>query len=114
MLVTARTSNATNPRDGLSLLMVDIRKSLGSGLTIRPIPTQLNVPSSQVFFDAMWVPKENLIGEIDQASKYISWGTYVQQVFISAGCIGTLLRPSSVAFCHMFLQATLGGFSVRH
>lgn len=90
MLVTARTAPPTaEPTEGLSLLMVDIRKSLGSGLTIRPIHTQLNVPSAQVFFDSMWVPTENLIGELHHASRYVSHGTLVQQLMLAAACLGT-------------------------
>ena len=89
MLMTARTMACSSiDREGVSLLMIDIRKSLGSGLTIRPIPTQLNVGTAQVFFDNMWVPRENLIGEQDCASKYVSHGTLVQQVLLAASALG--------------------------
>jgi alkylation response protein AidB-like acyl-CoA dehydrogenase len=59
------------PTDDLSILVVDIRKSLGSGLTIRPIQTMINMPTAQLYFDNMWVPKENLIGRIGQGREII-------------------------------------------
>src|ERR1700722_7553555 len=64
MLLLARTT----PRDqikkrteGLSVFLVDMRDA--KGLTIQPIRTMMNHATTQVFFDQMRVPAENLIGE---------------------------------------------------
>src|SRR6267142_340265 len=64
MLLLARTA----PRDkvkkrteGLSVFIVDMRDA--KGMTIQPIRTMMNHATTQVFFDQMRVPAENLIGE---------------------------------------------------
>ncbi len=47
----------------LSVLLVDMREVRGSSLTIRPVSTMMNHATTQLFFDDMPVPSENLIGE---------------------------------------------------
>ena len=47
--------------DGLSVLLVDIRESVGKGMTIRPIETMVNHQTNEVFFDNLRVPVENLV-----------------------------------------------------
>src|SRR4051812_46242725 len=51
------------PTDGLSVLLVDMRQAVGHGLTIRPIRTMMNHATTELFFDDLRVPAENLIGE---------------------------------------------------
>lgn len=66
MLLLARTSSKENVRkrtDGLSVFLVDMKAALGQGLTIRPIRTMMNHSTTEVFFDNMKVPAENLVGE---------------------------------------------------
>src|SRR5260221_3638362 len=65
MLLLARTT----PRDqvkrkteGLSVFLVDMREALGKGLEIRPLRAMINHNSTEVFFDNMLGPAENLIG----------------------------------------------------
>ena len=47
----------------LSVLLVDMLEALGNGLTLRPIRTMMNHATTEVFFDNLRVPAENLIGE---------------------------------------------------
>ncbi len=91
MLVLARTRDRSEPAaspGGLSILVVDIRKSLGSGLTIAPIQTMLSFPSAQVFFDNLWVPEENVIGQIDGGLLYANEAVIAQRILCAAECVG--------------------------
>src|SRR5260370_14520890 len=90
MLLLARTTpkEQTKKRtEGLSVFLVDMRQALGHGLTIRPIRTMMNHNSTEVFFDNMEVPAENLIGEEGQGFRYILGGMNAERVLISAECI---------------------------
>ena len=91
MLLLARTT----PRDaavarteGLSVLLVDMRAAVGKGLTIRPIRTMINHATTEIFFDDLLVPAENLIGEEGQGFRYILDGMNAERVLIAAECIG--------------------------
>jgi acyl-CoA dehydrogenase len=89
MLLLARTT----PRDqvkkrteGLSVFIVDMREA--KGLTIQPIRTMMNHATTQVFFDNMRVPAENLIGEEGMGFRYILSGMNAERILIGAECIG--------------------------
>src|SRR5215471_2928118 len=72
MLLLARTTPRDQVKkrtDGRSVLIVDMREA--KGLTIQPICTMMNHATTQVFFDNMRVPAENLIGEEGQGFRYI-------------------------------------------
>jgi alkylation response protein AidB-like acyl-CoA dehydrogenase len=91
MLLLARTT----PRDqvarrteGLSTFIVDMQASLGKGLTIRPIRTMMNHNSTEVFFDNMVVPAENLVGVEGRGFRYILDGMNAERLLIAAECIG--------------------------
>jgi len=96
MLLLARTTpqNAGPPgagmkrSDGLSVLIVDMRAALGHGLTIRPIRTMMNHATTEVFFDNLRVPAENLIGEEGKGFRYILSGMNAERILIAAECVG--------------------------
>jgi acyl-CoA dehydrogenase len=91
MLLLARTTPKEQTRkrtEGLSVFLVDMRQALGHGLTIRPIRTMMNHNSTEVFFDNMEVPAENLIGEEGQGFRYILGGMNAERILIAAECIG--------------------------
>ena len=91
MLLLARTTpreQAKKRTEGLSVFLVDMRETLGKGLTIRPIRTMMNHNSTEVFFDNMEVPAENLIGEEGQGFRYILSGMNAERVLIAAETIG--------------------------
>ena len=91
MLLLARTTpreQAKKRTEGLSVFLVDMRETLGKGLTIRPIRTMMNHNSTEVFFDNMEVPAENLIGEEGQGFRYILSGMNAERVLIASECIG--------------------------
>ena len=91
MLLLARTTpreEAKSRSAGLSVFVVDMQKALGNGMTIKPIRTMVNHSTTQVFFDDMKVPAENLLGEEGQGFKYILTGMNAERVLIGAECIG--------------------------
>jgi acyl-CoA dehydrogenase len=91
MLLLARTTprdQTAKRTDGLSTFIVDMRASLGKGLTIRPIRTMMNHNSTEVFFDNMIVPAENLVGVEGRGFRYILDGMNAERLLIAAECIG--------------------------
>ncbi|MGA2128318.1 MAG: acyl-CoA dehydrogenase family protein [Xanthobacteraceae bacterium] len=89
MLLLARTTpreQAASRTGGLSVLLVDMRDA--KGLTIRPIRTLMNHATTEVFFDDMVVPAENLIGEEGMGFRYILAGMNAERILIGAECIG--------------------------
>jgi len=91
MVLLCRTTtreDAAKPTDGMSVLIVDMNEAKGNGLTIRPIRTMLNHATTELFFDDMKVPVENLIGKEGQGFKYIIDGMNAERVLIAAECIG--------------------------
>jgi alkylation response protein AidB-like acyl-CoA dehydrogenase len=89
MLLLCRTTPRDKTRkrtDGLSVFLVDMREA--QGLTIQPIRTMMNHATTQVFFDNMRVPAENLIGEEGQGFRYILSGMNAERILIAAECIG--------------------------
>jgi alkylation response protein AidB-like acyl-CoA dehydrogenase len=89
MLLIARTT----PRDaaakhsrGLSVFVVDMRKA--KGLTIRPIRTMMNHATTELFFDDVRVPAENLIGQEGDGFRYLLAGMNAERILIAAECVG--------------------------
>ncbi|MBZ9775814.1 acyl-CoA dehydrogenase family protein [Mesorhizobium sp. CO1-1-8] len=91
MLLLARTTplkDGMKKTDGLSVLIVDMREAVGNGLTIRPIRTMMNHATTEIFFDDLRVPAENLIGEEGKGFRYILSGMNAERILISAECVG--------------------------
>ena len=91
MLLLARTAakDAVAKRtDGLSVFIVDMREALGRGLAISPIRTMMNHATTEVFFDGLRVPAENLIGEEGKGFRYILSGMNAERILIAAECVG--------------------------
>jgi alkylation response protein AidB-like acyl-CoA dehydrogenase len=70
------------------VFLVDMREALGRGLTIRPIRTMMNHATTEVFFDDLRVPAENLIGEEGKGFRYILSGMNAERILIAAECVG--------------------------
>lgn len=85
---TAARDDGARPGDGLSVLLVDMRRAVGNGLTIRPIRTMLNHATTELFFDRLRVPAANLIGAEGDGFKVILSGMNAERILIAAECIG--------------------------
>ena len=91
MLLLCRTTpkdQCEKKTDGLSTLLVDMRKVRGKSLTSRPIRTMMNHATTELFFDDMPVPATNLIGEQGKGFRYILSGMNAERILIAAECIG--------------------------
>jgi len=91
MILLARTTPAADVRkksEGLSIFLVDLREAMGRGLEARPIANMVNHETSELFFDHLEIPAENLIGEQGQGLRYILDGLNAERAIIAAECIG--------------------------
>ncbi len=91
MLVVVRTTpidQVTKRTDGLSILIVDLGEVAGKGLTIRPIRTMMNHSTTEVFFDDVEVPVQNLVGEEGKGFRYLIDGLNAERILIAAECVG--------------------------
>ena len=91
MILLCRTTpreEVQKKTEGLSVLLVDMREVREKSLTIRPIRTMMNHATTEVFFDDMPVPAENLIGEEGKGFRYILSGMNAERILIAAECIG--------------------------
>ena len=91
LLLLARTTPKDNVKkrtDGLSVFLVELKDAVGNGLTIRPIRTMINHATTELFFDNLEVPVENLVGEEGKGFKYILDGMNAERILIAAECIG--------------------------
>ncbi len=91
MLLLARTTPREQVKkrtDGLSVFIVDMRLAETANMTITPIRTMMNHATTQIFFDDLRVPAENLIGEEGQGFRYILSGMNAERILIGAECIG--------------------------
>ena len=95
MLLLARTTplpDVTKKAEGLSVFLVDLRESMGGGITrgisVRPIRNMPNHETNEVFFDNLEVPAENLLGEEGKGFRYILDGMNAERILIAAECVG--------------------------
>jgi acyl-CoA dehydrogenase len=92
MLVLARTTPASDVKhkvDGVSTFLVDIRESLGRGLTIQPIKAMVNHHATEVFFDNLEVPADALVGEEGKGFRYILDGMNAERMITAAEAVGS-------------------------
>jgi acyl-CoA dehydrogenase len=91
MLLLARTTpreQTAKRTDGLSVFLVDMRLAEGTSMTISPIRTMMNHSTTQIFFDDLRVPAENLIGEEGKGFRYILSGMNAERILIAAESVG--------------------------
>jgi acyl-CoA dehydrogenase len=91
MLLLARTTpldQVQKKSDGLSVFLVDIRSSLGHGLDIKPLRAMVNHNATEVFFDSLRVPSDNLIGEEGKGFRYILDSMNAERILVASEAIG--------------------------
>src|SRR5688500_14889107 len=85
MLLLARTTPADQVEkksDGLSVFLVDMREARGRGMEIRPIRAMINHATTEIFFDDLKIPAENLLGEEGGGFRYILDGMNAERILI--------------------------------
>lgn len=92
MLLLARTTpvdEVEKKTEGLSTFIVDMKQALADGtMTINPIKTLMNHATTEVFFDDVVVPADNLVGEEGRGFRYILDGMNAERILIAAECVG--------------------------
>ena len=92
MILLARTTPADlvkKPSEGMSIFIVDVKQAQASGgLTVKPIANMVNHETSELFFDNLEIPAENLIGTEGQGFKHLLSGLNAERALIAAECIG--------------------------
>ena len=91
MLLLARTTPVEKIEkrgEGLSVFLVKLKAARGQGVTIRKLPAMINHNTTEVFFDDLTVPAENLIGEEGKGFRYILDGMNAERILIAAEAIG--------------------------
>ena len=88
MLLLARTAPYDERRrgEGLSVFLIDLRDL--AGVTIRPTEAMVNHSTSEVFFDAVEVPGDTLVGEEGRGFRHILDGMNAERILIAAECVG--------------------------
>ena len=74
LLLLARTTpleQVEKPTQGLSIFLIDLHQAVGQGLTIEPVEVMINHHTTQLFFDDLYVPADNLVGEAGQGFRYV-------------------------------------------
>jgi acyl-CoA dehydrogenase len=91
MLLLVRTTpvdQVAKKTDGLSVLLVDLQQSKGKGMEIRPLKAMINHNTTEIFYDGLKVPAENLIGEEGQGFRYILDGMNAERILVGSEAIG--------------------------
>jgi len=91
MLLLVRTTpldQVAKKTDGISVLLVDMRDARGQGMEIRPIKVMINHNTTEVFFDNLRVPAENLIGPEGKGFRCILDGMNAERILVSHESIG--------------------------
>lgn len=88
IMMYVRTSQGERKHDGLSLLLMDAD---ASGLELRQMPTLARhiLGTYELFLDDVVVPKENLVGEQDQAWNAMLSTLELERVLMSGAYVGT-------------------------
>ena len=91
MLLLARTTplnQVAKKTDGLSVFLLDMQEAKKNGLSIKPIKTMMNHATTEVFFDNLKIPEDNLVGDEGKGFRYILSGMNAERILIAAECIG--------------------------
>src|SRR5215831_19768892 len=91
MLLLARTTPVDQVKkksDGLSVFLVDVKSSLGNGLDIKPLRAMVNHNTTEVFFDSLRVPFENLVGKEGKGFRYILDSMNAERILVASEAIG--------------------------
>jgi acyl-CoA dehydrogenase len=91
MILLARTTPLADVKkksEGMSIFLVDLRETIGKGITVRPIPNMVNHETNELFIDNLEIPVANLIGEEGKGFRYILDGLNAERALIAAECIG--------------------------
>ena len=90
MLLLARTTPYDELEDktrGLSVFIVDLKENQKK-IEVKPLDLMINHHTNALFFDAVEVPAENLIGQEGMGFRYIIDGWNAERILVAAEAIG--------------------------
>lgn len=91
MLLLARTSEAPeggDPRDGLTVFLVDMSKALDNGVSADVIDAMINSNSENLVIKDLELPADAVIGEIGKGHEYIRELSEVESILYAACASG--------------------------
>ena len=91
MLLLVRTTPADQVQkktDGISVLLVDMREARGHGMEIRKLGAMVNHNTTEIFFDNLKVPADNLIGPEGRGFRCILDGMNAERILVSHESLG--------------------------
>jgi acyl-CoA dehydrogenase len=91
MVLLARTTpleEVEKRSRGLSVFLVDLRKAVGNGLTVKQRRVMMNNETNELLFENLRVPVSSLIGEEGEGFRYIMDGMNAERILIAAECVG--------------------------
>lgn len=91
MLLLARTTpidRVAKKSDGLSVFLVELKAAVGNGVDIKPLKAMINHNTTEVFFDGLKVPAENLIGVEGKGFRHILDGMNAERILVASEALG--------------------------
>jgi acyl-CoA dehydrogenase len=91
MVLLARTTplaEVQRKSEGMTVFLVDLRRAIGNGITVRPIENMVNHETNELFIEELEIPVEDRIGEEGRGFRYILDGLNAERALIAAECIG--------------------------
>lgn len=91
MVLLARTKakkDCAKKSDGLSAFIIDLKKAIGNGLTVKPIDAMINHHACELFIDDLVVPAEQILGKENDGFQVVLDAMNAERILIAAECIG--------------------------
>ncbi len=92
MLLLARTTPYAELEDktkGLSVFIVDLKQAVAAGqVEIKPLDLMINQHTTQLFFQDLEIPAENLVGQEGLGFRHIIDGMNAERILIAGEAIG--------------------------
>ena len=91
MVLLARTKakkDCAKKSDGLSAFIIDLKKAIGNGLTVKPIDAMINHHACELFIDDLVVPVEQILGKENEGFQVVLDAMNAERILIAAECIG--------------------------
>jgi acyl-CoA dehydrogenase len=86
-----RPDDSAKRTEGISLFLVDLRRVRADqpdSLVVEPVRTMFNYATNQVWYEAMRIPADSLIGEEGNGFRYVIDGWNAERILLASEAIG--------------------------
>jgi alkylation response protein AidB-like acyl-CoA dehydrogenase len=113
VMALVRTERGTSGYRGLSMLLLPARDER---VTLRKIPklASQGTASCEVFVDELWVPEEDLIGELHEGARVLWSLLDSERVFVAAQCVGIAQGAFDLALAYARERRQFGRPVIEH